>query len=130
MVDLTSKPFLPKWMGWPYPVWSALKKTPEQDYNYFSIMYYYIISTKYQKIGDPILLCYISGLSQSVDGWGYFRKHKNPFYSNFQSENPVYGSTLTNKANIEKLLGEIRDFLCEKNCCPAINFDTSKGVAS
>ena len=40
--------FLPKRVGWPCPVRSALKRTPVQDFNSFSI----IISTTYQKIGD------------------------------------------------------------------------------
>ena len=31
---------------------SALKRTTGQDFNYFSIVIYYIISTKYQKVGD------------------------------------------------------------------------------
>ena len=31
---------------------SALKKTSVQDFNCFSIMFYYISSTTYQKIGD------------------------------------------------------------------------------
>ena len=39
-------------MGWPCPAWSALKRTPMQDFNSFSIMFYYIFSTKHQKIGD------------------------------------------------------------------------------
>ena len=44
--------FLPKRVGWPCPVRSALKRTPMQDFNYFSIMFYYIFSTTYQRIGD------------------------------------------------------------------------------
>ena len=44
--------FLTKRVGWPCPVRSALKKTPVQGFNSFSIMLYYIISTTYQKIGD------------------------------------------------------------------------------
>ena len=47
-----SKPILPKWVGWLCPVMSALKRTPLQDFNSFSIMFYCIISTTYQKIGD------------------------------------------------------------------------------
>ena len=34
------------------PVKSALKKTPVQDFNYFSLMFLCIISTTYQNIGD------------------------------------------------------------------------------
>ena len=37
-----------------------------QDFNSFSIMFYYIISTTYQKIGDLFCPVYISGLSHSV----------------------------------------------------------------
>ena len=44
--------FLPKRVGWPCPVRSVLKRTPMQDLNYFSVMFYYIIRTTYQKIGD------------------------------------------------------------------------------
>ena len=47
-----SKPFLPKRVGWPCPVSSAFKRTPLQDSNFFSIMFYYINSTTNQKIGD------------------------------------------------------------------------------
>ena len=50
------KPFLPKRVGWPCPVRSALKRTPVQDFNSFSILFYYIISTTYQKIGDLFCL--------------------------------------------------------------------------
>ena len=41
-----------KGLEWPCPVRSALKMTPVQDFNSFSITFYYIISTIYQKIGD------------------------------------------------------------------------------
>ena len=34
---------------------STVKRTPVLDFNSFSIMFYYIISTTYQKIGRPIL---------------------------------------------------------------------------
>ena len=37
-----------------------------QDFNSFSIMFYYIISTEYHKIGDLFCLVHISGLSHSV----------------------------------------------------------------
>ena len=30
----------------------ALKRTPVQDFNYFSMMFCYIISTTYKKVGD------------------------------------------------------------------------------
>ena len=40
------------WLNWPCPVRSFLKRTPMQDFNSFSLMFYYIISTTYQKIGD------------------------------------------------------------------------------
>ena len=42
---------LPKRVGWPCPVRSALKRTPMQDFDSFPIMFYYIISTTYQIIG-------------------------------------------------------------------------------
>ena len=44
--------FLPKRVGWPCHVRSALKRMPVQDFNRFSIMICYIISTTYQNIGD------------------------------------------------------------------------------
>ena len=46
--------FLPKRVGWQCPVRSALKRTPVQDFNSFSIIFYYIFSTTYKKlaIGD------------------------------------------------------------------------------
>jgi hypothetical protein len=37
-----------------------------QDINHFSIMFYNIISTTYQKIGDLFCPVHISGLSHSV----------------------------------------------------------------
>ena len=40
---------------------SALKRTPVQDFDYFSIIFYYMISSKYQKIGDlfcPVIFLY------------------------------------------------------------------------
>jgi hypothetical protein len=37
----------PKRVGWPCPVRSTHKRTPEQDFNSFFIMFYYIISTTY-----------------------------------------------------------------------------------
>ena len=33
----------PKRVGWPCPVRSALKRTPVQDFNFFSIIFYCII---------------------------------------------------------------------------------------
>jgi hypothetical protein len=39
-------------VGWPCPVRSALKRTSVQDFNSFSIIFYYIFSTSYQKIED------------------------------------------------------------------------------
>ena len=35
------------WLHWPCPVRSALKRTPVQDFDSFSIMIYYIISITY-----------------------------------------------------------------------------------
>jgi hypothetical protein len=39
---------LTKRLGWPCPARSALKRTLVQDFNSFSIMFYYIISSTYQ----------------------------------------------------------------------------------
>ena len=50
-----SQPFWQKladWLNWPCLVKSALKRTPVEDFNSFSIVLYYINSTTYQKIGD------------------------------------------------------------------------------
>ena len=40
---------LADWLNWPDPVKSAFKRTPVQDFNSFSITFYHIISTTYQK---------------------------------------------------------------------------------
>ena len=64
-----ARPSHPFWQllgGWPCPVSSALKRTPVQDFNSFSMMFYYIITTTYQKIGDLFCPVPISGLSHSV----------------------------------------------------------------
>ena len=61
-----SKPKLAQRLGWPCPVRSALKSTPMQYFNHFSIIFYYIISTTYQKIGDLFCPVHISGISYSV----------------------------------------------------------------
>ena len=44
--------FCKKRVGWLCPIRSDLKRTPVQDFKSFSIMFYYIFSTTYQKIGD------------------------------------------------------------------------------
>ena len=44
--------FLLKRLGWPCLVRSALKRTPVQNFNHFSIMFNYIFSTTYQRIKD------------------------------------------------------------------------------
>ena len=53
MADSANQPISAKKGG------MALKRTPMQDFNYFSIRFYYIISTTYQKIGDLVcsLIC-------------------------------------------------------------------------
>ena len=61
------------WMGWLCPVGSALKRTPVQDYNSFSIMFYFIFSTIYKKIGDlfcPVIFldfCTMCGLTEILE---------------------------------------------------------------
>jgi hypothetical protein len=50
----------------PCPVRSALKRMPLQDFGSFFILFYYLISTTNQKIGDLFCPVHISGLSQSV----------------------------------------------------------------
>ena len=72
-----AKPFLPKWVGWLCPVRSALKRTPVQDFNSFSIMFYNIISTTYQKIGD--LFCLVIFLDFRTVCYMTFFKHKGKF---------------------------------------------------
>ena len=53
------------WLNWPCPVRSALKRTPVQDFSSFPIMFYYIISTTYQKL-ETYFDLHISGLLHSV----------------------------------------------------------------
>ena len=68
-VLLRARPSYPFWqllVRWLCPVRSALKRTPVQDFNYFSMIFYYIISTTYKKIGDLFCPVHISGLSHSV----------------------------------------------------------------
>ena len=43
----------PTCFGWPCPVRPALKRTPVQDFNSSTVMFYYFLSTTFQKIGDP-----------------------------------------------------------------------------
>ena len=65
-----SHPFWQKsadWLNWPCTIRSALNRTPVQDFNSSSIIFYYIISTTYQKIGDLFCSVHISGLSHSVN---------------------------------------------------------------
>ena len=61
-----SKPFLPNRVGRQCPARSARKRTPVQDLTSFYIMFYYIISTTYQKIGELYCPVHISGLSHGV----------------------------------------------------------------
>ena len=64
-----SHPFWQKstdWLNWLCPIRSVLKGTPVQNFNSFSIMFYYVIRTTYQKIGDLFCPVHISGLSHSV----------------------------------------------------------------
>ena len=70
-----SHPFWQKGLEWPCPVRSALKRTPVQDFNSFSIIFYCIISTTYQKIGDLFCPVHISGFSHSVTRY-YFTVNK------------------------------------------------------
>ena len=55
-------PFWAEWLEWVCPVRLALKSTSMQDFNYFPLVMYYIISTTYQKIGDLFWSVHISGL--------------------------------------------------------------------
>ena len=50
--DLRGWSSQPKWVEWPCPVRSTLKRTPVQDFNSFPIMFYCTISTTYQETGD------------------------------------------------------------------------------
>ena len=59
---------LPKRVGWLCPVRSALKRTPVEDLNSFSIMFNYIISTTYQKIRElfcPVIFLDFNILAES-----------------------------------------------------------------
>ena len=57
--------FLGKWAKLAVP-FGWLLQNDLQDFNFFPIMFYYIISTTYQKIGDLFCPVHISGLSHSV----------------------------------------------------------------
>ena len=66
-------PCLAEGLEWPVKrmamhctVRSALKRSPVQDVNSFSILFCQIISTTYQKIGDLFYTVHISGLSHSM----------------------------------------------------------------
>ena len=67
------------WLNWPCPVMSALKRTPLHDFNYFSIMFCYIISNTYQKIGHLFCPAHISELSQCVNNKACTRAKLQPF---------------------------------------------------
>ena len=72
--------FLPQRVGWPCLDRSALKRTPMLDFNSFSIMFYYIISTTYEKIGD--LFCPVIFLDfRTVCVRMFLQKYFNPFVS-------------------------------------------------
>ena len=73
---MTIPPFLADGLGWLCPVRSALKRTPVQDFKSFPKMLHYIISTKYQKIGDLFCPVYISRLSHSVTEVSGFQVYK------------------------------------------------------
>ena len=64
------------------------KRTPMQDFNSFSILFYYISSTTYQKIGDLFCPVHISGLSHSVlkKKFFCFDKEKPSFCKKFGSQ--------------------------------------------
>jgi hypothetical protein len=97
------RPFHPFWqkeLGWPCPVRSALKRTPMEDFNSFSIMFSYIISTTYQKIGDLFCPAHISGLSHSVytANGPLFFKEDFSMLSHFRHQ-IYWESTITFKKN-------------------------------
>ena len=51
-------------MGWPCPFRSALKRTSVQDFNSFSIMFYYIFSTKWETYFDLLYFCTFRSVSE------------------------------------------------------------------
>ena len=59
---------------WPCLLRSALKRTPVQDFNFFSVVFYYIVTTTYQKIWDLFCSVHISGLSRSVKAVHFSKK--------------------------------------------------------
>ena len=63
---LPSHPFWQKGLERLCPIGSALKRTPMQDFNSFSIIFYCIIITTYQKIGGLFCLFHISRFSHSM----------------------------------------------------------------
>ena len=62
---------LADWLNWPCPVRAALQTTPVQDFDSFSIMFYYMIFPHIRKL-ETYIFCpvHISGLSHSVKGRG------------------------------------------------------------
>ena len=95
--------FWQKGLGWPCPVWSALKRMPVQDINSFSIMFYYIISPTYKKMITICITHYIC--NNSVN------------YLTLISIKPGYMYTLviwvhsvTDGDDVYRLEGELRNF--------------------
>ena len=65
-----SHPFCQKGLGWPCQVGQPSKGHPCRILILFSIMFYYIISTTYQKIGVLFCPVHIFGVSHSVQSKG------------------------------------------------------------
>ena len=61
--------FCKKRVGWPCPVRSALKRTPIQDFNSFSMIFYHTFSSTYQRIGDlfcPVIFLDFRSVTRQV----------------------------------------------------------------
>ena len=60
------RPNWQKWLGWPCPVRSALKRTTVKGFIFFPKMFYYVISTTYKNIGDIFCCVHLCWFSNSV----------------------------------------------------------------
>ena len=69
-----------------------------QDFNSFSLMFYYIISTTYQKIGDLFCPVHISGLSHSVSSFN------TDFQKKIEEFEYFGGSDVANKLVISNIV--------------------------
>ena len=105
---------LPKRVGWPCLVRSALKRTPVQGFNSFSIMFYYIISITYQKIGDlfwPHIFLNFCTVCQ-VNIFYYLEPRLQWASSKHRSSEEVFANFFIKVLKLHKGLHIVTLFLC------------------